>query len=103
MKIVKLMMLQTLQNPGNFGILFKYYIRTIAAIKSCKIHCILISCPPTWDGWQCWENGGRPGYTEYIECPKYIYFKTSSIESNGACGGNFYESSEICKIFDYIK
>jgi hypothetical protein len=18
-------------------------------------------CPPTWDGWQCWEDGGKPG------------------------------------------
>ena len=81
----------------------KYYLIKLHATKSYNIHYIVISCPPTWDGWQCWENGGRPGYTEYIECPKYIYFKTSSIESNGACGGNFYESSEIYRIFEGIK
>ena len=45
-------------------------------------------CPPKWDGWQCWERGGRPGHTEYVECPEYIYFKTSALENGGNCKGN---------------
>ena len=49
---------------------------------------LYLRCPPKWDGWQCWERGGRPGYTEYVECPEYIYFKTSTLESgSGNCKG----------------
>lgn len=30
-------------------------------------------CPPTWDGWLCWDEPGRPG--EWLErsCPGHIY------------------------------
>ena len=62
--------------------------KKLEIVKKKVIVILYISCPPTWDGWQCWEDGGRPGYTEYMECPNYIYFKTSTIENNGACGGN---------------
>ena len=31
-------------------------------------------CPATWDGWQCWADGGVPGQVEYSVCPNYIYF-----------------------------
>ena len=48
----------------------------------------IIRCPPTWDGWQCWEDGGRPGVVERMECPDYIYFKTFSLEPEGSCKGN---------------
>ena len=56
----------------------------------------IIRCPPTWDGWQCWENGGHPGHIEYMECPDYIYFESAnleaiqneeSIETTGSCRG----------------
>ena len=56
---------------------------------------LYLRCPPKWDGWQCWERGGRPGYTEYVECPEYIYFKTSSTlesESGNSCKGRIQSS-----------
>ena len=31
-------------------------------------------CPPTWDGWQCWEEEGEEGRAEERQCPTYIYF-----------------------------
>lgn len=44
-------------------------------------------CPPTWDGWQCWDDGGQPGQVEYRACPSYIYFHSSSaVGSDNTCG-----------------
>ena len=65
---------------------------------------LYLRCPPKWDGWQCWERGGRPGYTEYVECPEYIYFKTSTLESgSGNCKGRkFNLIAIIMESFKYI-
>ncbi|KAF0305523.1 Calcitonin receptor [Amphibalanus amphitrite] len=30
-------------------------------------------CPPTWDGWQCWQ-AAAPGSTATAVCPDYVYF-----------------------------
>ena len=48
-------------------------------------------CPATWDGWQCWLEGGQPSRVEYQPCPSYIYFHSSggqgdSIIDQYACG-----------------
>ena len=42
-----------------------------------------IRCPPTWDGWQCWEDGGSPDSVEYRACPSYIYFHTGTANDGG--------------------
>jgi len=51
------------------------------------------TCPPTWDGWQCWPDGGAPGETVHASCPGYIYFGSSVAAedgvSSGACGREF--------------
>eukprot|EP00095_Tigriopus_kingsejongensis_P004606 snap_masked-scaffold2114_size20529-processed-gene-0.1 protein:Tk04606 transcript:snap_masked-scaffold2114_size20529-processed-gene-0.1-mRNA-1 annotation:"calcitonin gene-related peptide type 1 receptor" len=36
-----------------------------------------ISCSPTWDGWQCWPDGGRPDQVMTEPCPKHIFFHTN--------------------------
>ena len=36
------------------------------------------TCPPTWDGWQCWPDGGNPGRIEFRPCPSYIHFHSES-------------------------
>ncbi|OXA58279.1 Calcitonin gene-related peptide type 1 receptor [Folsomia candida] len=33
------------------------------------------TCPPTWDGWQCWDST-QAGVTASSFCPPYIYFLT---------------------------
>ena len=45
-----------------------------------------LKCPPTWDGWQCWAEGGWPGQTMYHNCPSYIFFNTMT----SLCGGKYY-------------
>ncbi|ODM98118.1 Calcitonin-like peptide type 1 receptor [Orchesella cincta] len=32
-------------------------------------------CPPTWDGWQCWDST-KAGITAMSYCPRYVYFIT---------------------------
>ena len=41
------------------------------------------SCPPTWDGWQCWPDGGDPGHVEYQPCPSHIYFHSGGSSGVG--------------------
>lgn len=44
-------------------------------------------CPPTWDGWQCWTEGGDPGEINYERCPPYIYFHSNGqIVDATSCG-----------------
>ena len=42
-------------------------------------------CPPTWDGWQCWEEEGEEGRAEERQCPTYIYFFTHRAASGVGC------------------
>ena len=44
-------------------------------------------CPATWDGWQCWPDGGSPDRTEYQSCPSYIYFHSNINNGDAGCGG----------------
>ena len=44
-----------------------------------------VACPPTWDGWQCWERGGQPGTTPTQPCPHYIYFLTHGTQQGLGC------------------
>ena len=37
-------------------------------------------CPATWDGWQCWPDGGTPDRTEYRSCPSYISFFSNGLK-----------------------
>ncbi|KAJ6223587.1 hypothetical protein RDWZM_002132 [Blomia tropicalis] len=30
-------------------------------------------CPPTWDGWLCWDQYAKPGQVLERACPKHIY------------------------------
>jgi len=41
-------------------------------------------CPATWDGWQCWPDGGQPDHVEYRSCPSYISFFSDG--RRDACG-----------------
>ena len=43
-------------------------------------------CPPTWDGWQCWPQGGSPGQIEFRPCPSYIYFHSERNQNVDPCG-----------------
>ena len=55
-----------------------------SALSAAALH-----CPPTWDGWQCWPEGGSPGRTQYEFCPHYIFFHTNNGRgaiSQGSCG-----------------
>ena len=45
---------------------------------------ITSKCPATWDGWQCWPEGGVPGQVEYSPCPNYIYFHSMDQFSCGS-------------------
>ncbi|XP_037089833.1 calcitonin gene-related peptide type 1 receptor-like [Pollicipes pollicipes] len=36
-------------------------------------------CPPTWDGWQCWESA-PPDTVATATCPTYAYLKTPSCD-----------------------
>ena len=55
-------------------------------------------CPTTWDGWQCWPNGGNPGRIEFRPCPSYIYFHSES-KGNGeftdTCGSKLKNQVEL--------
>src|SRR5699024_8094310 len=31
-------------------------------------------CPPTWDGWLCWDEYARPNQVLEQSCPKHIYW-----------------------------
>lgn len=31
-------------------------------------------CPPTWDGWLCWDEFARPNQVLEQSCPKHIYW-----------------------------
>ncbi|KAH9405502.1 hypothetical protein TYRP_001354 [Tyrophagus putrescentiae] len=31
-------------------------------------------CPPTWDGWLCWDEFARPSQVLEQSCPKHIYW-----------------------------
>ena len=42
-------------------------------------------CPPTWDGWQCWEGGAKAGEVEERHCPAYIYFFTHGAHNGVGC------------------
>ena len=42
-------------------------------------------CPPTWDGWQCWEGGAEAGEVEERNCPAYIYFFTHGAHNGVGC------------------
>ena len=61
-------------------------------------------CPPTWDGWQCWEDGGSPESVEYRACPSYIYFHTANDGGQlmqNTCGSELNYSG-LCRVFSFI-
>lgn len=32
------------------------------------------TCPPTWDGWLCWDEFAQPNQVLERSCPKHIYW-----------------------------
>ncbi|XP_059085295.1 calcitonin gene-related peptide type 1 receptor-like isoform X2 [Tigriopus californicus] len=34
-------------------------------------------CPQTWDGWQCWPEGGVPGEVMTQSCARHVFFHTN--------------------------
>ena len=46
-------------------------------------------CPPTWDGWQCWSDGGQPGVTSTKTCPEYIFFFTHGGHQGVGCDSEY--------------
>ena len=57
-------------------------------------------CPPTWDGWQCWPEGGVPGRKEFQPCPSHIYFHSQGTRNNGefidSCGSEYFLLTLSC-------
>ncbi len=51
-------------------------------------------CPPTWDGWQCWPDGGDPGVTEYQTCPSHIFF--AAVAEGGGGGADALIQQDTC-------
>ena len=54
-------------------------------------------CPATWDGWQCWPEGGILGQIEYRPCPNYIYFHSMDQFS---CGSKWIEKIPFGYLFN---
>ena len=48
-----------------------------------------VLCPPTWDGWQCWAEGGEAGVAGELPCPQYIYFFTHAGHNGVGCQSEF--------------
>ena len=59
-------------------------------------------CQPTWDGWQCWEEGGTPDSVEYRACPSYIYFHTGTANDGGQLMQNTCGSKLACSILSSL-
>ena len=53
------------------------------------------SCPPTWDGWQCWGEG-RPGLVSTRTCPEYIYFFTHGGHKGVGCDSEYRLANKVC-------
>ena len=47
-------------------------------------------CPPTWDGWQCWPDGGKAGETSTGTCPPYIHFSAGASMCSGKSSWRSY-------------
>ena len=67
-----------------------------------------VRCPPTWDGWQCWEEGGSPGRIEYRACPSYIYFNTGTANDGGqlmqnTCGSEYFKTALSSPLSQVLK
>lgn len=42
-------------------------------------------CPPTWDGWLCWDEFARPSQVLEQSCPKHIYWHQLVPPCRGRC------------------
>ena len=42
-------------------------------------------CPPTWDGWICWDSYAEPETVQEKPCPKHIYWHQLVPPCRGLC------------------
>ena len=60
-------------------------------------------CPATWDGWQCWPDGGQPDHVEYRSCPSYIsFFSDGRRDACGSYAEKTCESAGQWKLNDRV-
>ena len=61
-------------------------------------------CPATWDGWQCWPDGGQPDHVEYRSCPSYIsFFSNGRRDACGSYAEKTCESAGQWKLNDRVE
>ena len=84
--------------PFNFGLLniTDYELNNLASKSDER-------CPATWDGWQCWPDGGQPDHVEYRSCPSYIsFFSNGRRDACGSYAEKTCESAGQWKLNDRV-